>query len=417
VTWFSKRNEKKFLRLTLYRRHYPHRCKFISTRHWQCACPIWVRGILGSRSVRHAVGTESWEQAQKAVDRWKKQGFVDDFLAEPAPPVEADTPLTIEQAIEEFFLDLEARQLMPDSIKKYRPVLKHLCEFADKNGFRYLTEFDPRNVSKFRNTWKQAPITQSKNLERLKTFFNYCVSMGTLDKSPAAVLRPPEYDERPTLPFSNEEMQKTLASCDQHTGLSKKPGGSEAARLKALVLLMRYSGLRIGDALRFTDDPTPIRVGRKTIVPPHIIEGNRLFLYTQKAGTPVCVPLPPVFFEALGKVKRQSERYYFWSGEGKMHSRIADDCRVLGKMFRRAGITGGHAHRFRDTFAVELLLKGVDLADVSMLLGHHSIRVTEKHYSPWVKARQDRLELAVFKTWDKPRENVVPFPLAAAEQD
>ncbi len=37
------------------------------------------------------------------------------------------------------------------------------------------------------------------------------------------------------------------------------------------------------------------------MVPPHII-GNRLFLYTQKTGTNVYVPMPPVFFAALRKV-------------------------------------------------------------------------------------------------------------------
>lgn len=64
-----------------------------------------------------------------------------------------------------------------------------------------------------------------------------------------------------------------------------------------------------------------------------------------------------------------------------------------------AGIQGGHAHRFRDTFAVEFLLQGVDLRDVSILLGHSSTKVTEKHYAPWVKARQERLEAAVRSTW------------------
>ena len=29
---------------------------------------------------------------------------------------------------------------------------------------------------------------------------------------------------------------------------------------------------------------------------------------------------------------------------------------------------------------------------VSVLLGHSSIKVTEKHYSPWVRARQEQLE-------------------------
>ena len=56
-------------------------------------------------------------------------------------------------------------------------------------------------------------------------------------------------------------------------------------------------------------------------------------------------------------------------------------------------------HRWRDTFAVELLLAGVPLEQVSVLLGHQSTKVTEKHYSPWVKARQEQLEAAVRKSW------------------
>ena len=41
------------------------------------------------------------------------------------------------------------------------------------------------------------------------------------------------------------------------------------------------------------------------------------------------------------------------------------------------------------------LLARVPLADVSVLLGHQSIKVTERHYSPWVKARQEQLEETV----------------------
>jgi integrase len=38
---------------------------------------------------------------------------------------------------------------------------------------------------------------------------------------------------------------------------------------------------------------------------------------------------------------------------------------------------------------------------VSALLGHSSIKVTEKHYSPWVRARQEQLEGDVRRTWDR----------------
>jgi integrase len=44
-------------------------------------------------------------------------------------------------------------------------------------------------------------------------------------------------------------------------------------------------------------------------------------------------------------------------------------------------------------------LKGVPIEDASALLGHSSIKVTEKHYLPFVKKRQDRLEEAVKSTW------------------
>jgi integrase/recombinase XerD len=41
------------------------------------------------------------------------------------------------------------------------------------------------------------------------------------------------------------------------------------------------------------------------------------------------------------------------------------------------------SHRLRDTFAVDLLGKGVPLEEVSKLLGHESIKTTEQHYAKW----------------------------------
>ncbi|PYV86295.1 MAG: hypothetical protein DMG05_20165, partial [Acidobacteria bacterium] len=67
-----------------------------------------------------------------------------------------------------------------------------------------------------------------------------------------------------------------------------------------------------------------------------------------------------------------------------------------------AVITNGYSHRFRDTFAVELLKEGVPIESVSVLLGHRSVKVTEKHYAPWVKERQDQLENHVKKGWKLP---------------
>ena len=71
----------------------------------------------------------------------------------------------------------------------------------------------------------------------------------------------------------------------------------------------------------------------------------------------------------------------------------------MHRLFTLAEVSNGHAHRFRDTFAVELLLAGVPLDRVSVLLGHKSVRITEKHYAPWVRSRQGQLEADVRRTW------------------
>ena len=157
-------------------------------------------------------------------------------------------------------------------------------------------------------------------------------------------------------------------------------------KLRALVMLLRHSGLRLQDAAcleraRLKDD--------------------KLFLYTQKTGTPVNCPLPPETVTALGGLQNERPEYFFWDGKSERETTVKSWNRVFQKLFATADppIVGGHAHRFRDTFAVSLLLKGVELANVSILLGHSSIRVTERHYSPWVKARQEQLEADVRLTW------------------
>ena len=75
--------------------------------------------------------------------------------------------------------------------------------------------------------------------------------------------------------------------------------------------------------------------------------------------------------------------------------------RYVRPLFEAAGVRSGHmvSHRLRDTFAVDLLQKGVPLEEVSKLLGHESIKTTEKHYAKWMKGRQDRLDSLVMGTW------------------
>ncbi len=117
---------------------------------------------------------------------------------------------------------------------------------------------------------------------------------------------------------------------------------------------------------------------------------------------PVYDPLAEFVLTALEAVPKISEQYFFWSGGSKRQSATGDWQRALKGVFKEAKIPDGHAHRFRDTFAVALLQSGVPMDRVSVLLGHSSIKVTEKHYSTWVRARQEQLEADVRHTWGQP---------------
>jgi len=54
----------------------------------------------------------------------------------------------------------------------------------------------------------------------------------------------------------------------------------------------------------------------------------------------------------------------------------------------RVGIPNYHAYRSRDTFTVELVLAGAPLNYMPTLLGHQSVKITERHCAPRIHARQ-----------------------------
>ena len=278
-------------------------------------------------------------------------------------------------------LSLAAR-LGDSTLKKYRLMLKHLEQFAANKGFIYLKQFDSDTLRQFRDSWRLAPRTALKKLERVKAFFRVGVDSNWIASSPAKVVRgPANIRETHKLPFEPSEMERIVQGC-----LQVRIQNFSNQEVLAFVLLLRYSGLRIGDASMLSIDR---------------FKGDDLYLYTQKSGTHVYVPLPPAVMNIIRGMTLRHGKYLF-TGPESLRVDTASDLwrRKLGHVFKWAKIDGGHPHRFRHTFAVELLKKGVPMEEVSVLLGHSSVRITEKHYASWVQARQDILRSHVAKTWE-----------------
>jgi integrase/recombinase XerD len=364
--------------LAIYRRH-SRDCQFYGrprrdSRSQRCRCPIWVQGSLGGEYLRRSLDLVSWQAAQDRVRGWEASGEVG--------IIRADIP-SISEAVERFFDDAKARGLAESTIGKLGVLLRsQLLPWCREKGYLSLKQLTVDELTRFRATWADSQISKYKKQERLKSFFHFCGAREWIRTNPVMGIKPVKVPPSPTLPFEDHQITAILDACDRYP-IKGIYGEQNRLRLKALTLLMRYSGLRIGDAL------TSER---------HRLIDSKLFLYQAKTGTPVYCPVPPHVVAALNELESPNPKYFFWTGNGKRKSAVADAQRSFRKLFELAGVKG-HPHMFRDPFAVELLKRGVSLETVSMLLGHASIKVTEKHYKPWVKTLQDKLEADAQLGW------------------
>jgi integrase/recombinase XerD len=346
--------------LTIYRRHNPERCKLTSRSDYRCKCPIWVDGRVDGKRIRHALKMRDWAKAQAKIRKWEVDG------ERPTAPVRA----TITQLKERFLEDAAARHLASETVRKYKQIFKQLEAFAKLKELVFVSELDIAALSSFRASWKDAALSSAKKTERLRTIFRFAMEQRITTDNPAKKLHMPKIKIKPTLPFTDDEMDKIIKAAEGN------------ARLLAFVYTMRYAGLRIGDT---------------TTLAVSALQGDKLHLYTAKTGTPVRVPLPKYVVKALKDVKRKHPDYFFWTGHHNVREAANTWRRSLAALFKNARIIGGHSHRFRDTFAVGLLQAGVSLENVKTLLGHTNIQITEQHYAPWVRTRQEALEREIYR--------------------
>ena len=352
--------------LTIFRRHLRSCIDLRGEKprdYKKCACPIHVEGSLAGEKIRRALDLTSWEAASDLIARWRESGEIG--------VVRPDIP-TITDAVTKFLEDAESRHLHWETKRKYKALLQgRLLDWCAKKGYRQLKQIDVDVLRQFRTSWDDGALYAIKNLERMRAFFRFCHQAGWMKANPALAVKPPKADSSPTLPFSAAEMKKILKACDQY--------GGDKDRMKAFILVMRYSGLRIGDTIALRRDS---------------VHGNKIRLRTAKTGTPVYVPIPDEVVEALKKLPETRE-YYFWSGNA-LRSAVGNWSRYLARIFELADVSDAHSHRFRDTFSTSLLEKGVPVETVAMLLGN-TPAIVLKHYSPWVLTRQASLEAAVLK--------------------
>jgi integrase/recombinase XerD len=348
-----------------------------------CKCRKSLRYFYDGKQRRQSAKTRSWATAEQARRALEKR-----FQETDQPAQEPETRTTIERAIQLFTSDKRSQGVSVGVLKKYELELMRLQDFLGKRLKLFPAEINKEDLTEFRNTWERwypSANTRIKVQERLRGFLRYCYESRLIDRVPK--LSPIGDKKVPTLPLTDEQYEKLLDTIPE----TFKTPPEKAARVRGLVQLMRHFGLAIRDAVTLERSEMQ-----------HDIKRNlyRVVTSRQKTGTHVRVPIPPGVATEILSVTCGNPKYLFWNrGEGTPETAVKKWHHDLRRLFDDAGLKDGNPHQLRDTFACSLLSKGVPLEEVSKLLGHESIKTTEKHYSAWVKSRQERADELVMGTW------------------
>jgi integrase len=277
---------------------------------------------------------------------------------------------------EKEFLEWIAPQVAAKTYSEYSRVTKSFGKFLIDRGALHMSDLSEELVLRFTqergrskhriNHRSMSPGGVRFEERILRRVFSYAVEQDLLTKN---LIRGRNLNASTdkTQPFAPAEVEKML-------GAEYLEG---KAYLRAIVLLFLHTGLRIGDVIRLQRDS---------------IQAGILHIKTEKRDVVVRLPLHSDVLAALTvhfakqNFSQRKSSYVFSTVGGKP---IVSLDKHLRRLWTACEISGGHAHRFRDTLAVRLLEQGASLYDVAKILGN-SHQVVAKHYSPYVKELQDR---------------------------
>jgi site-specific recombinase XerD len=206
---------------------------------------------------------------------------------------------------------------------------------------------------------------QHQAYRTLKTFFRWCVEVGTLTETPLRgfTMRTPK--TLPDVP-TEDELRAVLAAC---------PETLEGIRNRALVLVLADSGLRAGEVLhllvedwRASDRGLFVRAGkgrkdRVSFIGPTTTRALKAWL----ARHPVPSPETFLFVDRQGRPVKSRHLVT-----------------ILHRLSAKAGLPAHrrlHPHALRHFAATSWLRGGAGLDEVRRLLGHESLNTTLRYSS------------------------------------
>lgn len=365
-----------------------------------CECFTWITGVTakGEFVARQSTGLRDWNAAEAYLASFNQRVA--------AEIVQGDHGITLADAIQKF-LDGHEENAKEKALGHHKLTLERLTTYAAGQGVKYAKELT-YDICKDFLTYGLPGIsdnTKTTYRSKLKVFLTEAFvrrkwikeDIAKMIKNVAAV-----YEEAE--PYTDEEVALIFAEAEKLNG-GTIGYASKPKTFRLLLEFMLETGLRISDTVRY--DPA-VALKSKS--------GLWKYVYKPVKQPKGKVPKTAVIFLterlkiAIDESDWLSKKFPFAYGSftDDRHERacyerlqaIGHRCVLEKEKKDRKGnviasqrvIDDCRPHRFRDTFAVNKLLKGMALDDVSKLLAHSSAKVTQQHYAKWTIGRDDRLE-------------------------
>ena len=225
-------------------------------------------------------------------------------------------------------------------------------------GGKYLFEISSLNIENYKRKRieeKAMPGTIDKELGCLKHIFVKAKEWGKIKENPAVKVKLLRIDNARLRYLEEEEIKKLVNACSDH--------------LKPIVIVALLTGMRRGEVLNLKWRDIDFNQ-------------NVIYLLNTKNGERRVVYMNEIVYTTLIGVKRREDSpYVFCKKDGKPYGNLR---KSFATALEKAGIKDFHFHDLRHSFGSQLAMKGYPLQAIQKLMGHKSIRMTQRyaHLSP-----------------------------------
>ena len=260
----------------------------------------------------------------------------------------------------------------------------HLCPFF---GEEFIADVTPLMIEEYRKKRLRKSVSKStvnRELAVMRKMYNLAIDWELAESNPVARIKFfSESDTQKERVLTAEEEQRLLAECADH--------------LRPIIITALNTGMRRGEILNLKWSQADLQ--------------DRIIVVTEtKGGKDRIVPINAVLYLELRKLKDQNGTSEYVFVNPKTNSPYGDVKNAFRAACERAKIVGLRFHDLRHTFATRLVQAGVDIITVKELLGHSSVRVTERytHSNKDSKFRAVDLLMSAPSGGDKKAASVVP---------